>query len=303
MKRVMRKLVEVASPLLYSRFFAGGQKGFSWSGGKKFAVSITFDVEYDRDARDLRKTIDLLDSYDVKSSFAVIGKLVEQFPREHKLVADDGHEIVNHTYSHPNHDVINPNEFLNRLPPERQEWEIAEFERVSETLLGVKPVGFRAPHFGDLNSAEAYGILEKRGYLYSSSTLLTKTKAKGMPFFPSRENFLSPAIGEKAFPMVELPAMTCPTHYYPVFDSFHCFRTTPPAHPGEGEFYDIFVKAVELAAKHGIHANFYFDPSDVVDKSDFESALEFLSNSKAWVATNEQVAEFFKAQSGFKAND
>ncbi|HIH19799.1 TPA: polysaccharide deacetylase family protein [Candidatus Micrarchaeota archaeon] len=297
MKRILRKVVEAASPLLYKRFFSASE-GISWK-GKNGAVSVTFDVEYDRDAKALRKTIELLDSYGIKSSFACIGKLIEQFPREHSAIADAGHEIINHTYSHPNHDVINPGEFFNSLPFERQEWEIVEFERVCENISEIRPSGFRAPHFGDLNSRGAYEILEKRGYLYSSSTVLTKTKANGLPFFPSRSDFLSPAEGENAFPLVELPAMSCPVHYYPVFDSFHCYRTVPPAHPRDGQFFDMFAKAVEIASSRGIHANFYFDPFDVFEKKDFERSLGFLKeNGNVWVETNENVARFFKASSG-----
>jgi len=295
MKRFLRKAVEIASPLLYKKFFLGA-RGMSWA-GRSCAVSITFDVEYARDAQSLARAVEVLDSFDFKGSFACIGKLVEQFPRQHALVADEGHEIVNHTYSHPNHDELNPGEFFNRLPRERQEWEIAEFERVSRKILDVTPVGFRAPHFGDLNSQSAYEILEKRGYIYSSSTVLTKTKSGGMPFFPSRKNFLHPAEGVDAFKIVELPVMTCPEHFYSVFDSFHSFRTSPPAHSA-AEFQRLFEKSVSTALQRGIPATFYFDPSDVAGLREFEACLEFLSQEKnALVASSLEVANVFDSKS------
>ncbi|MEM4255203.1 MAG: polysaccharide deacetylase family protein [Candidatus Norongarragalinales archaeon] len=290
MKRFFRKAVEMASPLLYEKFFLGS-RGVSWA-GRKCAVSITFDVEYAKDAKALRETAELLDSFSIKGSFACIGKLVEQFPREHALLADEEHEIVNHTYSHPNHDVLNPREFFNALPAQKQEFEIAEFEKTSRKFLGVAPVGFRAPHFGDLNVRGAYEILEKRGYLYSSSTVLTKTKNKGLPFSPSRKNFLKPAYGESAFKIIELPVMTCPKHFYSVFDSFHCFRTVPPAHVEKGEFFNLFEQSFNIAFRKGIHANYYFDPRDVVGNKDFARSLEFLKGKDAWIATNSAVAEF-----------
>ena len=295
MKRFLRKAVEIASPLLYKKFFLGA-RGMSWA-GRSCAVSITFDVEYARDAQSLARAVEVLDSFDFKGSFACIGKLVEQFPRQHALVADEGHEIVNHTYSHPNHDELNPREFFNRLPRERQEWEIAEFERVSRKILDVTPVGFRAPHFGDLNSQGAYEILEKRGYAYSSSTVLTKTGAKGLPFNPSRKHYLKPGFGENAFGVLELPVMTCPKHYYSVFDSFHCFRTAPPAH-SPGEFPDLFKKSVLISKKYNIPATFYFDPYDVVRLKEFERCLEFLSQQKGdvWVAKSCDVAEYFASK-------
>lgn len=300
MKRILRKAVEVASPLLYSRFYSKQKPGFSWK-GKQAGASITFDVEYARDAQVLRKTVELLESYEIRGSFACIGKLVEQFPKEHKVIVDAGHEVMNHTYAHPNHDILNPGEFFNKLSREKQEFEISQFEKTSEKILGVKPVGFRAPHFGDLNSRDCYEILEKRGYLYSSSTVLTKTHANGMPFFPWKENYLHPS-NEFGFSVLELPVATCPKHYYSVFDSYHCYRTTPPVHGGEGEFYSLFKQALGLARAHGTYANFYFDPSDVVGRKDFEDSLEFLSSEKEfWTAACEDIAIFFKSHS--KKND
>ena len=296
MKRILRKAVEIASPLLYRRFFSK-TKAFEWGDSGKTPVSITFDVEYERDAKALRQTVQLLDSYGIKGSFACIGMLVEQFPREHSLLSESGHEIVNHTYSHPNHDILNPRAFFNSLSPELQEKEIAGFEETSEKILGVIPKGFRAPHFGDLNSQSAYEILEKRGYIYSSSTVLTKTKSGGMPFFPSRKNFLHPAEGVDAFKIVELPVMTCPEHFYSVFDSFHSFRTSPPAHSA-AEFQRLFEKSVSTALQRGIPATFYFDPSDVAGLREFEACLEFLSQEKnALVASSLEVANVFDSKS------
>ena len=290
MKSLLRGALSLASPLLYKRFYE--KNSSSWK-GKKFAVSITFDVEYSRDAEVLKSTVDLLNSYSIKGSFACIGKLVEKFPSQHELIADNGHEVVNHTYSHPNHDVLNPNAFFNRISAAEQEKEIVEFERTSESILGVKPVGFRAPHFGDLNSAEAYSILEKRGYLYSSSTVLTKTKAGGMPFIPSKSDFNSPAKGG-GYNLVELPVMTCPSHYYAVFDSYHCYRSNPPAHAEPGQFSHSFSKSLDYAEENGVFANYYFDPYDVVSKKDFADALDLLKQKDCWVATNAEVARFFK---------
>lgn len=298
LKKAVRKAVEFASPLLYKKFFYGHRK--SSLNGKQAVVSITFDVEFERDVKALPKAVELLDSYGIDGSFACIGRLVEQFPREHALLTESGHEIVNHTYSHPSHEVLNPNEFFNRLSREKQETEIAEFERVSKRILNVVPKGFRAPHFGDLNSKEAYEILEKRGYLYSSSTVLTKTGAKGMPFFPSKSNFLKPSAANSSdsFKVLELPVMTCPKHYYSVFDSFHCYRSNPPVHPHDGEFFALFEKSLAMAMRKGLYACYYFDPSDVAGRKDFSQSLELLSsNENVWVATCEEAAEYFRKRS------
>jgi hypothetical protein len=90
--------------------------------------------------------------------------------------------------------------------------------------------------------------------------------------------------------------MSCPRHYFSVFDSWHCFRASPPAHHRKGEFSQVFKEAVELARRYGVYANFYFDPRDVCGLKDFERALEFLGERKKdlWVAPSADVAEFWK---------
>jgi hypothetical protein len=90
--------------------------------------------------------------------------------------------------------------------------------------------------------------------------------------------------------------MSCPQHYFPVFDSWHCFRASPPAHFKKGEFARVFARAVDFALKYGIYANFYFDPRDVFDLKDFTRALQLLSEKKRelWIAPSVEIAKFWK---------
>jgi peptidoglycan/xylan/chitin deacetylase (PgdA/CDA1 family) len=43
----------------------------------------------------------LLKKYNAKATFFVLGRKVEQFPQVIKAMAEDGHEIGNHTFDHP----------------------------------------------------------------------------------------------------------------------------------------------------------------------------------------------------------
>lgn len=76
-----------------------------------------------------------------------------------KALHRGGHELGNHSYSHPYE--------LARLPDEDVAREIAECDRVLRRLTGAPVAGFRAPGY-DLSPA-ALHALEQRGYRYDSS--------------------------------------------------------------------------------------------------------------------------------------
>lgn len=64
---------------------------------KKVAY-LTFD-----DGPSVKSTpiiLDVLKKYDIKGTFFVLGKMVEQNPKILKRVYDEGHQIGNHSYSH-----------------------------------------------------------------------------------------------------------------------------------------------------------------------------------------------------------
>ena len=62
------------------------------------AVALTFD---DGPSQDTEAILDLLSERGLKATFFMIGRAVEQLPRVARRVALDGHEIGNHSYSHP----------------------------------------------------------------------------------------------------------------------------------------------------------------------------------------------------------
>jgi len=314
-RKTARKLAATAAPLLFKHYFtAEPRERVSWK-GKRAAVTISFDPDYPEDVHAIPKLLEQLDSFGFRASFACVGKWIEVFPRIHDKILDAKNEIINHTLTHPNNELLNPHEFFNDLDERRMEEEIAGFERVCKKLLGCKPVGFRSPHFGDLHSQTVYEILERRSYLYSSSTNLTRTESRGFPYHPSKKNFLEKAKLENArfekkasfekvenfenlrvgYKLLELPLMSCPEHFFPVFDSWHCFHAFPPAHFKKGEFARLFARAIDYALEYGIHANFYFDPRDVFDLKDFTRALEFLSEKRKelWIVPSFEIARFW----------
>lgn len=119
------------------------------------------DVEYDRV---VDRFLELFAGLDVRATFFMVGDDV----RAGKLAPDvvrrmtaAGHELANHTMTHPHN--------LSRLPRERKRAEILDTGRLLEDVTGERVVGFRAPCL-DVDE-EVVDILEENGYRYESSVL------------------------------------------------------------------------------------------------------------------------------------
>lgn len=102
---------------------------------KEKVIALTFDDG--PDPMDTPAILDLLRQYEAKATFFVIGKRVEQYSEIVIQEIMEGHEIANHTYSHP---YFNHRDPANRI--------MSEMEKAEEILLkvsGQKPLLFRPP--------------------------------------------------------------------------------------------------------------------------------------------------------------
>ncbi|MBL7187113.1 MAG: polysaccharide deacetylase family protein [Phycisphaerae bacterium] len=121
------------------------REDFRWPEGKRAAISLTFD-----DARRSQITngVPLLDEYGVKATFYVsLGNLEERLDAW-KAAAAGGHEIGNHTLTHPcsgNFSFIGDDRALEDYTLERMRAELVESNATVERLLGVTAVSFAYP--------------------------------------------------------------------------------------------------------------------------------------------------------------
>ncbi|MFS0823957.1 polysaccharide deacetylase family protein [Bacillus sp. 1P02SD] len=60
-------------------------------------VALTFD---DGPSDNVNGILPILEKYDVKATFFLIGQDMEKFPEEAKKIVEAGHQVGNHTYSH-----------------------------------------------------------------------------------------------------------------------------------------------------------------------------------------------------------
>lgn len=76
--------------------------------------------------------LELLAEYDAKATFFVIGERAQKFPEVISQINDEGHEIANHTYTHPL-----------SITPEKLEQELKMTNKVIHDITGTSPMYYR----------------------------------------------------------------------------------------------------------------------------------------------------------------
>ncbi len=118
--------------------------------GEEKICTLTFDAAWD-DA-DTDQLIEILDRYGVKATFFMVGSWVEKYPESVRKFSSHGHEIMNHSDTHPH---------INQLSEEKIKEEITKCADKIEAITGKRSALFRGP-YGEYNntviqSAEALG--------------------------------------------------------------------------------------------------------------------------------------------------
>lgn len=97
--------------------------------------SLTFD-----DGPDPVNTpllLNLLNQYKAKATFFLVGKQLEKYPDIAKQIIAEGHEVGNHTYSHPD---------LRKLDDQQLYEELYTMDPMLQSVTGQQPVLFRPPY-------------------------------------------------------------------------------------------------------------------------------------------------------------
>ena len=108
------------------------------TGDRPGLLALTFD-----DGPDPRWTpqiLDILKREQVPATFFIIGKNGQAYPDLVRRIVDEGHEIGNHSFTHPN---------LGEIPLSLTELELNATQRLIESEVGRSTVLLRPPYFGD----------------------------------------------------------------------------------------------------------------------------------------------------------
>jgi peptidoglycan-N-acetylglucosamine deacetylase len=115
-------------------------------------VALTFD-----DGPNEKLTprlLDLLAQHHIHATFFVLGECVERNPEILKRAAREGHEIANHSWSHPN---------LAKMSDESVRSQIKRTEELISNLIGTRPTLLRPP-YGSITAHQKRFIHDELGY-------------------------------------------------------------------------------------------------------------------------------------------
>lgn len=118
-------------------------------------IALTYDAG--SEAAGAAAILDILKKYQITTTFFLTGKWAETYSDLAKRIAAEGHEIGNHTYSHPDLTTMQPGEV------------IAQIQKGEETIRRItgkdsRPL-FREP-YGAFNEAERR-LVRTAGFSYS----------------------------------------------------------------------------------------------------------------------------------------
>ncbi len=141
-------------------------------------VALTFDAGAASDSTPM--ILDALKKRGVKATFFLTGKWVEQNPRLAKRIVDEGHEVGNHTYSHPKLTSMSDEEVLK---------ELLKAEETIRRITGKNPRPFFRAPFG-ARDRRILDVIAKRGYFSVYWTVdsfdwkegITESEVKGRIF-------------------------------------------------------------------------------------------------------------------------
>jgi len=147
-------LVAGAAPGLWGAYTWGSHLltlGSIWRGPREHrAVSLTFDDGPDPEWTP--RVLDVLAREGVRATFFLIGRRARRAPEQARRIADSGHDLGNHTWSHPS---------LWRCGPAHTEREIADGHAAIADAAGAPPRFFRPP-WGKTNLA-MFGVARELG--------------------------------------------------------------------------------------------------------------------------------------------
>ncbi len=108
---------------------------------EKKQIAISFDAAWGND--DTETLINILKEYNVPATFFVVGAWVDKYPDSVKALANAGHQIQNHSNTHPH---------MPQLSKEQMRDEILSCNEKIQKITGVTPTLLRPP-YGDYDNA------------------------------------------------------------------------------------------------------------------------------------------------------
>ncbi len=147
--------------------------------------------------KNTRRVLDLLDEYQTKGTFFILGWVAERHPELVRLIHRRGHEVASHGYAH------------RRVYTQSQEQfreETRRCKKLLEDLIGEPILGYRAASYSiTAQSLWALDILAEEGFRYDSSIFPIRHDLYGIP---GHQRFFHELNGDGRRAIAEVPLST-----------------------------------------------------------------------------------------------
>jgi len=124
------------------------------SGGNPAKKQIIFTFDAGAGTNSAQKILEIAKEHNLKATFFVTGRFAQNYPELIKQIAADGHEIFNHTFSHPH---------LTQITDEQIKEELDKAEQIISGLIQKTTKPYFRPPYGDRNS-HVLEIAKENGY-------------------------------------------------------------------------------------------------------------------------------------------
>ena len=98
-------------------------------------ITVSFDASWG--GSQTLKILDLLDEYEAKATFFLVGIWVDKYPESVKALHDAGHEVMNHSDAHPHMAKLTAKQIID---------EVNRCSDKIEAVTGVRPTLVRPPY-------------------------------------------------------------------------------------------------------------------------------------------------------------
>lgn len=200
----------------------------------------------DRLERVTNQILEMLDTANTRATFFVLGKIAETNPRIVRRLADAGHEIGTHGYSHS---------LIFKMTPAQFADELSRSLKLIEDCIGRSVIGHRAAYFSiNDDSLWALDIIAEHGLSYDTSIFPIRHYRYDWTTTPRAPYILRNAKNE----LVEIPISTLSIlgRNVPMFGGFY-LRFFPRA---------LVRKAVKMLNNQGYPAVVYVHPWELDPK-------------------------------------
>lgn len=247
---------------------------------KKGIICLTFDNDYIEDNKATQELLPLFKKYNIRATWAVIGSWVAKFPELHKQLINDGHELMNHSWSHPDNSQLRPNDLrkFSDISSIEVDEEIKKAHEYVLDALGYRMVGFRMPHFRKHPHVRI--VLKKLNYLYTSNHFALNAPSFGAPYKTCE--------GWAEIPLSGIPR--CPSR---IFETYRLFRNPDGLYNDDKQFFNDFTQLVGLTKRYKLISTIYMDACDIVKfaNPNFEQYLNYLTQRDILICTLSEVSK------------